>query len=174
MIHIPDLIKDRRSIRNFKDQQVTEEHINILVKAACLAPSAGNRQPWEFIIVEDTNIKSKLSEAAYGQSFVSRASVVFVVCAVPRRSGSRYGRRGRELYCIQDTAAAIQNLLLTAVANGLGGCWVGAFDERTASEAVNLPDGVRAIALIPIGYPNESPSSRPRRSLKDVIHRDQW
>jgi nitroreductase len=173
-MHIPDAIRERRSIRAFTDREITDKEAELLVEAACLAPSAGNLQPWEFVIVRDPGLKRKLVEAAHGQSFVSEAPVVFVVCAVPDRSAPRYGRRGRELYCIQDTAAAVQNLMLTAMANGLGSCWVGAFDEARAANALSLPKGVRPVAIVPVGYPAESPRQRPRRPVKQVLHKDGW
>lgn len=161
-------------MRAFTSQEVSDEDAELLVEAACWAPSAGNLQPWDFVIVRDPEIKRRLVRAAHGQSFIAEASVVFVVCAVPRRSSSRYGGRGRGLYCLQDTAAAVQNLLLTAVANGLGSCWIGAFDEDMAAQAVGLPEGVRPVAIVPVGYPAESPYPRSRRRLSDVIHWDKW
>ena len=173
-MQIPNSIQNRRSIRVFDDREISEDDAELLVKAACLAPSAGNLQPWAFIIVRDPEVKEELVRAAYGQSFIAEASVVFVVCAVPKRSALRYGDRGRELYCLQDTAAAIQNLMLTAMANGLGSCWVGAFDESKAARAVSLYEGVRPVALVPVGYPGERPSPRPRRPLEEVIHKDKW
>lgn len=173
-MRIPEPIKNRRSIRTFNEKEVSDELIFMFVKAACYAPSAGNRQPWEFIVVKAPETKKLLAKAAYGQSFIEEASVVFVVCVVPERSASRYGGRGRTLYCIQDSAAAIQNLILTATANGLGSCWVGAFDEVKAAEAVNLPEGARPIALVPVGYSNEKPLPRPRRPVKRVLHREKW
>ena len=96
MLNILDIIRERRSVRAFRDRQVSEELIDLLVEAACCAPSAGNRQPWEFVIVKDSGIKLMLADAALGQSFVSEAPVVFVVCALPEISGSRYGNRGCE------------------------------------------------------------------------------
>jgi len=173
-MRIPEMIKDRRSIRAFSDRDLTDEEVKLMVEAACWAPSAGNRQPWEFVVVRKAENKRRLAEAAYGQSFIAEASVVFVVCADPGRSASRYGRRGAELYCLQDTAAAVQNLLLTAVANGLGSCWIGAFDEGRAAEAVGAPTGVRPVAIVPVGYPAEMPPPRPRRRLSEVIHRERF
>ena len=173
-MRIPELIKERRSIRAFSDRQISDEDVEVLVEAACWAPSAGNRQPWEFVVVRDEKNKRRLVEAAHGQSFIAEAPVVFVVCADPGRSAARYGRRGAELYCLQDTAAAVQNLLLTATANGLGACWVGAFDEEKAAEIVAAPKGVRPVAIIPVGYPAESPPPRPRRSLSEVTHREKF
>lgn len=173
-MHIPEAIRERKSVRAFTSRDVSDLEAELLVEAACLAPSAGNLQPWEFVVVRDRIMKGKLTDAAHGQSFIYQAPVVFVVCAVPRRSAVRYGSRGRELYCLQDTAAAIQNLLLTAKENGLGSCWVGAFDENRAAEALGLPDWVRPVAIVPVGYQAESPPRRRRRSLSDVIHRDRW
>lgn len=168
------MIKKRRSIRAFSARDISDGAVELLVEAACWAPSAGNRQPWEFVVVRDDKNKRRLVEAAYGQSFIAEAPVVFVVCAAPGRSASRYGRRGVELYCLQDTAAAAQNLLLTAAANGLGGCWIGAFDEDRASIAVGAPAWARPVAIVPVGYPAESPAPTPRRSLSEVIHRERF
>jgi len=173
-MRIPELIKERRSIRAFSDRPIPDEDVEVLVEAACWAPSAGNRQPWEFVVVRDGENKRRLVEAAHGQSFIAEAPVVFVVCADPDRSAARYGRRGAELYCLQDTAAAVQNLLLTATANGLGACWVGAFDEEKVAEAVAAPEGVRPVAIIPVGYPAESPPPRPRRNLSEITHREKF
>ncbi len=174
MLQIPDIIRERRSIRAFTDREISEEEAKLLVEAARLAPSAGNRQPWEFVIVRDDENKRRLAKAAHGQYFIAEAPVIFVVCVDPGRSGSRYGRRGVELYCLQDTAAAIQNLLLTAEANGLGSCWIGAFDEARAAEFIDAPRGVRPIAIVPVGYPAESPPPRPRRRLSEVIHKERF
>ncbi|MGB9622657.1 MAG: nitroreductase family protein [Candidatus Bathyarchaeia archaeon] len=171
---IPEVIKNRRSIRSFLDKELPEETSKILIEAACLAPSAGNLQPWEFIIVKGEDTKRMLVEAAYGQTFISEAKLVIVVCIDPNRSASRYGTRGSSLYCLQDTAAAVQNILLTATENGLGGCWIGAFDEKKASKALKLPQGIRPVAIIPIGYPKTIPSSRPRRGYSEVVHLETW
>ena len=173
-MRIPEMIRERRSVRAFTGRDVSEEDVELLVEAACWAPSAGNRQPWEFVVVRDEEVKRGLVEAAGGQSFIAEAPVVFVVCADPGRSASRYGRRGADLYCLQDTAAAVQNLLLTAAANGLGGCWVGAFDEGKAAEAVGVPRGMRPVAIVPVGYPAERPPPTPRRRSSEVIHRERF
>jgi len=95
---------------------------------------------------------------------------VIVVCANQLRSGRGYGARGVHLYCLQDTAAATQNLLLAATALGLATCWVGAFREEEAKKALNLPEGVRPVAIIPVGRPAEKPRIRPRRPLAEIIH----
>jgi len=169
-----EAIKGRRSTRAFMEQDVPQEIVEKLIDAARWAPSAGNVQPWEFIIVRNPEIKRKLAVAALNQTFIEEAPVVVVVCADQQRSAKAYGSRGSTLYCIQDTAAATQNLLLAAHALGLGACWVGAFRENQASEALNLPSHVRPVAIIPIGHPAEKPQPRPRRSLKTIIHNETY
>ena len=101
-----------------------------------------------------------------------RSSVVFVVCADEKRAAESYGGRGKTLYCIQDTAAAIQNILLTACSMGLGTCWIGAFKEDEVRKVVNAPKNMRPVALIPVGYPNEEPKARPRRPLNGIMWKE--
>jgi len=165
-----EAIKKRRSIRAFKDANIPNSIIEKLIDAARWAPSAGNIQPWEFIIVRKTETKRKLAAAALSQTFIEEAPVVIVVCADYQRSARQYGSRGEALYCIQDTAAAIQNIHLAATAMGLGTCWIGAFQEESVKELLKIPDGIRPIAIIPLGYPAESPSPRPRRPLREIVH----
>lgn len=165
-----EAIRGRRSIRAFKSQDVPQKVVMELVDAARWAPSAGNIQPWEFIIVRKPEIKKGLVEAALGQAFIEEAPVVIVVCANENRSSQRYGGRGRTLYCLQDTAAAIQNIHLFAHSLRLGSCWIGAFKEEEAREVLKLPEGVRPIAIIPVGYPAEIPPARTRRPISQIVH----
>jgi nitroreductase len=165
-----EAIKGRRSIRAFKSQNVTAEIIKKLIDAARWAPSAGNIQPWEFVIVQKPEIKRALAEAALGQTFIEEAPIVIVVCANENRSSQGYGIRGKTLYCIQDTAAAIQNIHLVAYALGLGTCWVGAFREEEAREILKIPQGIRPVAIIPVGYSAESPSPPSRRPMNQIVH----
>lgn len=173
-MEVLEAIKSRRSIRAFKSQEIPEETINKLIEAACWAPSAGNIQPWEFIIVRNNEIKRRLVEAALGQEFIAEAPVVIVVCANEERSARGYGLRGKTLYCIQDTAAAIQNINLAAYSLGLGTCWIGAFREEEAREALKIPNGIRPVAMIPVGYPNEAPQPPRRRPIQQVVHYETW
>lgn len=153
-----------------KARDVPPETVTKLIQAAVRAPSAGNCQPWHFYIVREPEAKRALAQAALNQWFLSEAPVVVVVCADPERSAARYGDRGRYLYSIEDTAAASENLLLAAVASGLGACWVGAFDEEAASRALDLPAHLRPVAIIPVGYPAErSLPETDRRPADDVV-----
>ncbi len=163
-------LERRHSVRNFdKDRDVSPETVTKLLEAAIRAPSAGNCQPWYFLVVRSQEVKRALAQAALGQWFLSEAPVVIVVCADPERSALRYGDRGRYLYSLQDSAAATEHLLLAAVASGLGASWVGAFDEEEASQALALPSHLRPVAIVPVGYPTGRPSSRTdRRRLETV------
>jgi nitroreductase len=175
MSSIMDVIKGRRSIRRFKrGEKVSEEDLRKILEAATYAPSAGNRQPWEFIIVENEDTKNKLAEAAYNQTWITEAPIIIVVCANEERSASRYGERGRTLYCIQDTAAATQNMLLMAHSLGYGTCWVGAFNENEVRRILNIPIGVRPVAIIPIGKPDEKPTMPPRIPIQKLIHYEKY
>jgi len=165
-----EAIKGRRSVRAYTDEEVPDEAIEKILDAARWAPSAGNLQSWEFVVVRDPEAKRRLAEAAWGQRFIARAPVVIVVCANQKRSARGYGERGASLYCIQDAAAATQNMLLAAYALGLGTCWVGAFDERRVAEVINAPSGVRPVAIIPVGRPAERPRPPSRLSLDKVVH----
>jgi len=165
-----EAIKGRRSVREFRSDSVDDKDLEKILDAGRSSPSAGNCQPWEFVVVKDEAVKQKLVRAALGQSFLAEAPVVVVACANVPRTSSRYGRRGAELYCIQDTAAAVQNIHLAAYALGYGTCWVGAFDEESAAKAIKAPSGVRPLAMIPIGRPAEKPNPTSRLPLKKIVH----
>ncbi len=164
-----EVIKKRFSCRNFLPKPVEQEKVAKLLKAATLAPSAGNTQDWRFCVVRDKKLKELLAQASKGQSFIKEAPVVIVVCSDLEEIEAHYGERGRKMYAFQDTAAAIENLLLSATALGLGSCWVGAFDEKEITGALGLLPSLKPVALIPIGYPAEKAKPRLRKSLKEVI-----
>lgn len=106
------------------------------------APSAGNRQPWRVVIIKDGERKELLGMEAFGQTFIAKAPVNIVICAVPHESAERYGERGSALYALQDTAALTQNILLASHILGYGTCWVGAFDEEAVRKVLNVPEGI--------------------------------
>lgn len=169
-----EAIKGRRSIRKYKTQPIPDEVITILIDAGTHAPSAGNIQPWHFIIAKNPTVKAKLAEAAYDQTSIVQAPIVIVVCADENQVQTRYGRRGVTLYCLQDTAAATQNMLLTAYSLGLGTCWIGAFNEELAKQAINAPAGVKPIAMISVGIPDVTPRQRVRKPLNEISRADSF
>ncbi|MGE5556105.1 MAG: nitroreductase family protein [Methanocella sp.] len=164
-----DVIKNRRSIRAYKKQDLSPEQLNQLIDAARLAPSAGNAQPWAFVVAKSEQTKQALATTAFGQSWLQEAAVVFVVCIDEKRAEDAYGVRGKTLYGIQDTSAAVENVLLAACSMGLGGCWMGAFREEEVRRVINAPAYMRPVALVPIGYPAEAPPSRSRRPAREVV-----
>ena len=170
---VVDCIEGRTSIRVFKPDPVSDELLEEGLRLANLAPSAGNLQARDFVIVRDLQVKKALMQAAYKQDFVRTAPVVIVFCVNLGRI-EHYGERGVALYCIQDTAAAIENLMLYLYSKGLGSVWVGAFDEARVTEALGLPSKIRPVAMVPVGYPAEKGIRRKRLPLSDMIHRDKW
>ncbi|MGB9936526.1 MAG: nitroreductase family protein [Methanobacterium sp.] len=169
-----EAITKRRSIRKFKDKIPDDELIEKIVEAGIWAPSAGDLQSWDAIIVKDQNTKVKIGIAAYVQEFVAKAPVLIVVCANEASAGARYGERGRNLYCIQDATCAALNMMLRAYDLGLGSAWVGAFKEEDIATELNLPAHVRPVALIPLGYPDEEPKAPPRRRVEQVIYNEKY
>ncbi len=162
-----DVVARRYSVRSFLNKDIENDKVEKILEAANLAPSAGNLQAYEIVVVGDEDKKRKLAEASHGQDFVSEAPVVFVVLANEKRA-SEYGRRGKDLYCVNDASIAAAYMQLAATALGLGSCWVGAFDDETVSKIVNAPDYMKPIAILPVGYPNEEPEEKKRR--KDIAH----
>jgi nitroreductase len=162
------LFRRRFSCRRYRQDPVPRATLEAMLEAAIWAPNGGNLQPWRFVVVNSPGLRRALASAAYGQAFVAAAPTVVVVCTVPEESARHYGPRGRDLYCLQDTAAATENLLLAATDLGLGACWVGAFDERAVARELALPDGWRPVAVVPVGFPAEQASGRSRRPLADV------
>ena len=164
-----DCIRESHSIRSFKSEQIPEPTLTRILEAGNMAPSAGNLQPWYFYVVQDTAVRQKLAAAAFDQNQILDAPTVIVIAADPARSNERYGERGAQLYCLQDTAAATQNILLAAEGVGIGACWVGAFDEVKVAEAVEAPPRLRAVAIICLGYSDEQPKHyKERLNLNEV------
>jgi len=165
-----EAIKKRRSIRKYKDKQVEEEKILKILESARLAPSAKNLQEWRFIVVRDKEKRKKLSEAARNQKFVEEAPVVIVCCA----ETDEYRMTCGQLSYPIDVAIAVEHMVLTAVEEGLGTCWIGAFYEDKVKEILNIPEEIKVVELLTLGYPDEEPPSRSRLSLEDIVKWENW
>lgn len=164
-----DFILNRQSCRAYRSDPLRNGDLEKLMESLRWAPSAGNCQPWFFYVVTNHEKKDGLSRAAYGQAFITDAPVVFVICSDAAESAGSYGERGRTLYCLQDTAAATENLLLAATALGYGSCWIGAFDEGAASQVLDVPQHLRPVAIIPIGYAQSLGPRTSRKSVKKIF-----
>ncbi|MEM0448943.1 MAG: nitroreductase family protein [Methanomassiliicoccales archaeon] len=168
-----EAIEKRCSVRAFTEEDVPERLIEEMLRLGNLAPSAGNLQSRDFIVVRDKDMKAKLAKAAFGQEFVEKAPVVVVCCANLARVRN-YGSRGTDLYCLQDVAASVENMMLFLTSQGYGSCWVGAFDELQVAKLLGIPEKVRPVVLLPLGRPLEPPRKTPRLKMEAIVHREKW
>jgi len=164
-----EAIKGRRSIRAYDSRPVEEEKIKAVLEAARLAPSARNRQKWQFIIVTDPQMKEKMFDACNNQPSVKQAPAVIVAC----------GKDPGMMSCEQpvetiDVSIAFSFLILKAYEEGLGTCWLGNFNKDKIKSALGIPDNVSVVAVTPIGYPAENPDAKPRVALEEIISRDKY
>ena len=148
-----DCIFTRRSVRNFLEVPVEWDKIGYILEAGRAAPSAGNLQNWKFIVCTSAEQRKALADASVGQSWMEKAPVHIVICSEPKKVEMFYGLRGERLYSVQNCAAAVQNMLLAAHAQGVGGCWVGAFDEEMVKRTCSVPGLGRPQAILCFGYP---------------------
>jgi nitroreductase len=167
------LLRRRRMIRRFTAAPVSEAVVRRLLATATRAPSAGHTEPWAFVVVRSEDTRRALARAAHRQMFVAEAPVAIVACADLSRSRARYGERG-DRYGLIDAAFASLLLLLAVVEEGLGACFVGAFEDAKVVRLLGLPSHVLPVAIIPVGHPAESPRGRGRRPLAAVVHDERW
>jgi nitroreductase len=170
-VDVYEAIIKRKSVRAFKDKDVPEEMISRLLETARLAPSASNRQEWRFIVVRDLSTREQLSIAARGQSFVGEAPVVLACCA---ETDGHVMACGQLCYPI-DVAIAIDHITLCATDDGLGTCWVGAFDESQVKEILGIPPQIHVVGLLLIGHPKDPSSVKKNRlPLKEIVKYERW
>ena len=169
------VVKRRGMIRKYVDKPVPDEAVKKLLQYAVRAPSAGNLQPWEFVIVRDPDVRAKLAKAAMNQNSVATAPVIIATCADTQRMGEKYGTRG-SFYSLVDTSFASLLILLSATEQGLGACFVGSYDSAEVAKIFQLPNHVRPVGLITIGYPDEQPRqpSNPKILLEKLVHENTW
>ena len=163
------VVQKRRSVRAYAQKTVDEDKLRRLLEAVNQAPSAGDLQAYEVVVVSDPDAKAALARAAHGQDFISEAPLVLVFCANAGRSSGQYGRRGADLYCVQDATIAAAYAQLAAVALGLSTVWVGAFEPSAVARVVG---GLKPVCIMPVGYPAEDPGATPRRPVGDLVHSD--
>ncbi len=167
-------IKERRSIRKYKSTAVPLDLIYQILDAAHWAPSAGNVQPWRFIVVRDGKTKDKIAQACHNQSWIGDAPVVIVVAVDPTEMFNAYGLRGTKLYSVQECGAAVAYMQLAAQQFGFGSCWVSAFEENLLMDTLGLPEQVRPQAVVTLGYPAEKVPAPRRRNLRDLLFFEKW
>jgi len=153
-------IMDRRSVRKYRKDPVKDDDLRTILEAGRQAPSGGNRQPWEFVIVTDEDLKHKVAEACNGQMWMADAGVIIAGLGLPEVS---------EKWWEIDPAIALQNIILAATALGYGTCWIGAFKQDEVKSLLNIPEDVRVICLTPVGVPDTEPPARTRKEPKEIF-----
>ena len=164
-MHVIDAIRKRRSIRSFLDKPIPKEKLEKILDAGRLAPSANNKQPWKFVVVLDQEIRKKLADASKYQEFVGEAPAVITAIALNPDYVMSCGVPGYAC----DISIALDHMMLAAVEEGLGTCWIGAFYQETVKRLLDIPEKYKVAALLPIGFPAESPEPACRKSLEQVI-----
>jgi nitroreductase len=153
-----EVIKTRRSIRRYKPDPVPDEVLNQVLEAARLAPSAANLQSWHFIVVKDSETKRKLGLA----SWASEAPIVIVGCGDADLSSRWF---------MVDLAIAFEHIILAATNLGLGTCWIGKLGiDETIKKVLGIPEHIKVVAVTPLGYPAETPGSKTRKHLSEIVH----
>jgi len=170
-MNVMEAIKKRCSVRSYQDRPVEEEKMDKVLEAARLAPSASNRQEWRFVVVQDRDTRQRLMKAAKNQIFVGEAPVVIACCA---KADDHIMTCGQMCYPI-DVAIAIEHMVLEATEEGLGTCWIGAFYEDQVKEILGIPQDVRAVELLALGYPAKPPSThKDRLSIEEIVMYERW
>jgi nitroreductase len=167
-----DVIEARFSVRSYARREVPPEALDRLVAAFSAAPTAANRQPLGLLLVKTAGREEELKRV-YGRAWFTEAPLVAVVCTTP---GSAWVRSDGKNYADVDAAIAFQTFILAATAEGLGTCWIGAFDPAAAREVFGLPEGVEPVAMTPLGYPSGTAQKPPRlrKPLAQIVHHDRW
>jgi len=142
-LDVLETIKIRRSIRKYKPEAIPDEKLRKIFEAARLAPSAGNRQPWRFVVVQDADRKRALAKVANNHMFLADAAAIVVAVGVPEIS---------EKWHDKDVMIAGEHMVLAAAALGYGTCWIGAFNEQKVKEILGVPDEIRVVELMPVGF----------------------
>lgn len=170
-----ECIKARRSVRDYADKEVSWKQIADIVDAARYAPSSGNLQNWKFVVLLDASKREAVAKACFNQMWMAKAPVHIIVVGEPEKAKRYYRQRGEVLYTNQNCAAAAENIVLQATAEGLGSCWVGAFVPEQISRAIGIPQdtGVPQ-AVITIGYSANVPAKPMKWPLENVCYINGW
>ncbi len=177
-MNVLDAIRTRRSVRSYaSDKPIPSDVMQRMLQALRLAPSACNLQPWRFIVVADAALRQELAQAANGQKWMADAPVTVVACGFPEQAYQRMGGYGNSADV--DAAIALDHLTLAAVAEGLGTCWIGAFNEAAVKSLLGIPKPVKVVAMTPLGYPSSPELNHPvapqkRKTESEVFSLDRY
>ncbi|MFH0748650.1 MAG: nitroreductase family protein [Candidatus Bathyarchaeota archaeon] len=151
------VLEERRSIRKYKPDPIPDELITEILESARIAPSSSNRQPWHFIVVKDANKKK-----AFGlREWAVEAPAIIVGCVDTAVSPKWH---------LVDFAIAFEHIILAATNLGLGTCWMGRLENESAKKILNIPENINVVAVTPLGYPDEKPEPKGRKTLSEIVH----
>lgn len=165
-MEVKEAIERRRSVRSYEDREVARSTLEDIMESVRMAPSASNRQDWKFVLVDEDSVKDQLYKAANEQSFVREAPVVIAgVATEPEEKMSCEVKAGTV-----DLSIALDHLTLRAAEEGLGTCWIGAFDQEKVKEILEIPGDHKVIALMPLGYPTYdlTAENKRRKNLEEI------
>ncbi len=160
-----EAIKKRRSIRKYKPDSIPDEKLKMIFESARLAPSAGNRQPWRFVVVRNAERKKALAKVADNQTFIADAGTIIAAVGDPEISKRWYDK---------DVMTAVEHMVLTATALGYGTCWIGAFNEEEVKHLLGIPEEMSVIALLPLGIPDVAPPPKPRKEISEIFFEEEY
>jgi nitroreductase len=165
-----ELARNRYSVRSYKPDPVEQEKLDRILEAARLAPTAVNLQPFQLIVINTANRQAELL-SIYQKKWFVQPPIIICACGLPAKS---WVRKDGKNYIDVDVAIVMDHLILAATAEGLGTCWIGAFDSAAAKEVLGFPEGVEPIAFTPLGYANDRPPSKKRRALAELVKYENW
>lgn len=171
-----DAIRNRRSVRSYSQKSIPPELLERMRQSLRYAPSACNNQPWHFVLVKDAEVRRQVAQAA-NHAWMAQAPVTVVACGLPSQAYKRMGGYGNSVDV--DLAIAVDHLTLAAASEGLGTCWIGAFKEEQVKAVLGIPEGVKIVALTPLGYPasadmiSPAPESR-RKPMEELFSIDRY
>jgi nitroreductase len=166
-----ELIASRYSVRAYRSEPVDEDKLRRVLEAARLAPTACNRQPFQIIVIHTREREKELSRI-YHQPWFVQAPLILCAVGLPRQSWVRSADQRR--YLDVDVAIVMDHLILEATNQGLGTCWIAAFNAKAAREVLRLPDEVEPLIFTPLGYPADAPGPKERKALDNFVRYEHW
>ena len=160
-----EAIRSRYSVRKYQDKPVEQDKLDRILEAARLAPSGSNRQPWKFVVVRDAETRKRMAEACNGQAFVGQAPVVIAALGLMPERTMSCGVPGDPV----DVAIALEHIALAATAEGLGTCWIGAFNQDKVRSVLGVPPEVKVIEVMALGYPADEPRPKNRKAIEEIV-----
>ena len=168
-MNVLEAIKTRRSVRKYKPDPIPDKDLKKILKAAQSAPSAGNKQPWKFIIIRDKVTKEKIAKVARKQLWIAEAGLVIAALAMDKKDPSIY-----EKWAEKDVMTAVEHMVLSAWELGYGTCWIGAFEQTSVKEILAIPEEMTVISLLPIGIPDQKPEPRGRKTFDEIFFDEKY